>query len=147
MGNHWRIHLPEVLADSGSLAELSPRGLRLATYWTEIVAQASNYEATTTLRCRRRPQRRPCNTLPEAAATASVRCQRARVHVSAWSSRQLAGVTYLFRRQIWLWPVNPVRGEVFAVHDRKRVFASTRAAPPERHTCARLRISAVKAAA
>jgi len=30
------------------------------TNWTEIVAQASNYEEPTTVQCRRRPNRRPC---------------------------------------------------------------------------------------
>jgi hypothetical protein len=60
MGNHWCIHLPDFLAQNGTIAACSPRGLRLAQYWTEIVAQASNYEAPTTVRCRRRPRRRPC---------------------------------------------------------------------------------------
>jgi hypothetical protein len=60
VGNYWSIHLPHLLAPSGALAALSPRGLRLAKYWTEIVAQASNYDEPTTLQCRRRPGRRPC---------------------------------------------------------------------------------------
>jgi len=42
---------------------LSPRELRLAKYWTEIVAQASNYEEPTSLRCRRRPGGRSCGGL------------------------------------------------------------------------------------
>jgi hypothetical protein len=63
MGNHWCIHLPDLLAENGTIAAHSPRGLRLAQYWTEIVAQASNYEAPTTVRCRRRPRRRPCGAL------------------------------------------------------------------------------------
>jgi hypothetical protein len=62
MGNHWSIHLPDLLAANGTIAAYSPRGLRLAQYWTEIVAQASNYEAPTTVCCRRRPRRRPCGT-------------------------------------------------------------------------------------
>ncbi len=39
---------------NGALAALSPRGLKLSQFWTEIVAQASNYEAPTTILCRRR---------------------------------------------------------------------------------------------
>lgn len=60
MGNYWSIHLPHLLAENGTIAACSPRGLRLAKYWTEIVAQASNYEEPTTIRCRRRPGRHPC---------------------------------------------------------------------------------------
>jgi hypothetical protein len=52
-----------MLEPNGTLAALSPRGLRLAEYWTEIVAHASNYDEPTTLRCRRRPGRRPCGGL------------------------------------------------------------------------------------
>lgn len=63
MGNQWCIHLPDFLAENGTIAAYSPQGLRLAQYWTGIVAQASNYEAPTTLRCRRRPGRRPCRAL------------------------------------------------------------------------------------
>lgn len=63
MGNYWSIHLPHLLEPNGTLAPLSGRSLRLAQFWTEIVAQASNYEATTTLHCRRRPERRPCGGL------------------------------------------------------------------------------------
>jgi hypothetical protein len=63
LGNYWSVHLPHLLAADGTLAPLTGRGLRLATYWTEIVAQASNYDAPTTLRCRRRPGRRPCGGL------------------------------------------------------------------------------------
>jgi hypothetical protein len=44
MGNYWSIHLPDLLADNGTIAAYSPRGLRLAKYWTEIVVQASNYD-------------------------------------------------------------------------------------------------------
>jgi hypothetical protein len=63
VGNYWSVHLRDYLEPSGTLAALSPRGLRLAKYWTEIVAQASNYDAPTTLRCRRRPGRQPCGGL------------------------------------------------------------------------------------
>ena len=63
MGNYWSIHLPDLLADNGTDPAYSSRGLRLAKFWTEIVAQASNYEEPTTLRCRRRPGRRPCGGL------------------------------------------------------------------------------------
>jgi hypothetical protein len=63
MGNYWSIHLPDLLAANGTIAAHSPRGLRLAKYWTEIVAQASNYDEPTSLQCRRRPHRRPCGGL------------------------------------------------------------------------------------
>jgi hypothetical protein len=52
--------LPHLLAPNGTLAPQAGRGLRLAQYWTQIVAQASNYDEPTTLRCRRRPGRRLC---------------------------------------------------------------------------------------
>jgi hypothetical protein len=60
LGNYWGIHLPHFLTPNGTLAPLSGRGLRLAEYWTQIVAQATLYDEPTTLRCRRRPGRRPC---------------------------------------------------------------------------------------
>lgn len=60
MGSYWSVSLRDYLAPNGTLAALSPRGLRLAMYWTQIVAQASNYDEPTTLRCRRRPGRKPC---------------------------------------------------------------------------------------
>jgi hypothetical protein len=63
MGNYWSVGLKDYLAPNGTLAALSPRGLRLARYWAEIVAQASNYDASTTILCRRRPGRKPCGTL------------------------------------------------------------------------------------
>jgi hypothetical protein len=63
MGTYWSVHLPDLLADNGTIAAYSPSGLRLAKYWTAIVGQASNYDEQTTLRCRRRPQRRPCGGL------------------------------------------------------------------------------------
>lgn len=63
MGNYWSVSLKDYIAPNGALAALSPRGLKLAEFWTEIVAQASNYDAPTTILCRRRPGRRPCGTL------------------------------------------------------------------------------------
>jgi hypothetical protein len=48
MGNSWIVNLRHFLEPSGALAPLSGRGLRLAEYWTQIVAQASNYEEPTT---------------------------------------------------------------------------------------------------
>ena len=63
MTNSWSIHPPHLLDEKGSLASPSGRGLRLAQYWTEIVAQASNYDEPTTLRRRRRPGRRACKAL------------------------------------------------------------------------------------
>jgi len=63
MLDYWIVHLPDLLADNGWIAVYSPRGLRLAKYWTEIVAQASNYDEPATLQCRRRPRRRPCGGL------------------------------------------------------------------------------------
>jgi hypothetical protein len=63
VSNYWSIHLPHLLKPDGALAPLTGRGLSLAKYWTEIVAQASNCDEPTTLRCRRRPGRRPCGGL------------------------------------------------------------------------------------
>jgi hypothetical protein len=63
MGNYWSVCLKDYIAPNGALVALSPRGLKLAQFWTEIVAQASNYDAPTTIRCRRRPRRQPCGTL------------------------------------------------------------------------------------
>jgi hypothetical protein len=63
VGNYWSVCLRDYLEPNGTLAPLTGRGLRLAQYWTEIVAQASNYDEPTTLRCRRRPGKRPCGEL------------------------------------------------------------------------------------
>jgi hypothetical protein len=63
VGNYWSVHLPHVLDEKGTLQGLTGRGLRLATFWTDIVAQASNYEEPTTIKCRRRPGRRTCGGL------------------------------------------------------------------------------------
>ncbi len=60
VSNYWSIHLPHLLQPNGTLAPFTGRGLRLAQYWAAIVAQASNYDEPTTLRCRRRPGRKPC---------------------------------------------------------------------------------------
>jgi hypothetical protein len=63
VGNYWSVHLPHVLDEKGTLLGLTGPGLRLAKYWTQIVAQASNYDEPTTLRCRRRRGRRHCGGL------------------------------------------------------------------------------------
>ncbi|MGP8113754.1 MAG: hypothetical protein ACLQFF_07750 [Steroidobacteraceae bacterium] len=63
MPNTWIVDLGHFLGPNGALAPLSGRGLRLAEYWTQIVSQATNYDEPTTLRCRRRPGRRPCTGL------------------------------------------------------------------------------------
>lgn len=63
MSNYWSVSLQEYLAPNGAFAALSPRELRLAAYWAEIVAQDSNYDEPTTLRCRRQPGRHPCTGL------------------------------------------------------------------------------------
>jgi hypothetical protein len=63
VSNYWSIHLPHLLKPNGTLAPLTGRALGLAKHWTEIVAQASNYDEPTILRCRRRPRRRPCGGL------------------------------------------------------------------------------------
>ena len=60
MANTWIIDLQHYLTPAATLAELPARARRLAEYWTEIVAQASNFDGPITLRCRRRPGRRPC---------------------------------------------------------------------------------------
>lgn len=61
MGDTWIVDLRHYLAADGTLiAELPSRARILAEYWTQIVAQGSNFEEPTTLRCRRRPGRRAC---------------------------------------------------------------------------------------
>jgi hypothetical protein len=61
MADTWVIDLQHYLTPAGTLvSELSGRGRRLAEYWTEIVAQGSNFDTPITLRCRRRPGRRRC---------------------------------------------------------------------------------------
>jgi hypothetical protein len=60
MRKSWNVHLKGYLAPNGTVAAFPPQILRLAKYWTEIVAQASNYDAPTTLKCRRWYRRRRC---------------------------------------------------------------------------------------
>jgi hypothetical protein len=60
---HYSVDLRHFLEPSGALAQLPGPGMRLAQYWTEIVSQATLYDDPTTLRCRRRPRRRPCGAL------------------------------------------------------------------------------------
>jgi len=56
----WSIDLRHYLTPAGTLAALPARGRVLAEYFTQIVAQGSNFGAPIALRCRRRPRRRPC---------------------------------------------------------------------------------------
>jgi hypothetical protein len=60
MGNYWSLNLRDFLAPNGSIAPGSGRALRLAQFCADIVAQASNYDEPTTMRCRRRPGHKPC---------------------------------------------------------------------------------------
>jgi hypothetical protein len=48
---------------SARLPPIPPEVYGLPSIGLKIVAQASNYEAPTTVRCRRRPRRRPCGAL------------------------------------------------------------------------------------
>jgi len=59
----WSIDLRHFLQPDGKLAPLPPQAQRLFNYWTEIVSQATQYDDPTTLRCRRRPGRKPCSAL------------------------------------------------------------------------------------
>jgi hypothetical protein len=61
MGNYWSIHLRDLLADNGTMRPIPPRGLRLATYWTEIVAPGKQLRRTNHL------------TLPTPSTPATVR--------------------------------------------------------------------------
>lgn len=60
MGNYLSVHLPILLEPNGTLAPMLGREKRLAEYRTQIVSGATNFDAPTTLRCRRRPLRKPC---------------------------------------------------------------------------------------
>jgi hypothetical protein len=61
MANTWIIDLRHYLKPGGQLVELpTGRARRLAEYWTQIVAQGSNFDAPISLRCRRRPGHRAC---------------------------------------------------------------------------------------
>jgi hypothetical protein len=64
MANSWIVDIRHFMAPTGAFApELPNRARILAEYCGEIVAQATNYDEPTTIRCRRRPQRRACNGL------------------------------------------------------------------------------------
>jgi hypothetical protein len=65
MGDTWIVDLRHYLTPTGTLADLPPRARILAQYWTQIVAQGSNFDEPITLRCRRRPLRRLCEGLLE----------------------------------------------------------------------------------
>jgi hypothetical protein len=60
MPNTWIVDLRHFLTSGGTLADLPSRARILAQYWTQIVAQGSTFDASPTLRCRRRPRRRRC---------------------------------------------------------------------------------------
>jgi hypothetical protein len=60
MGNYLNVHLPVLLEPNGTLAPMLGKEKRLAEYCTQIVSEATNYDEPTTLRCRRRPGRKPC---------------------------------------------------------------------------------------
>jgi hypothetical protein len=61
MSDTWVIDLRHFLDPAGAVARLPAPARYLARYWTEIVAQGSNFDEPVTLRCRRRPRRRPCS--------------------------------------------------------------------------------------
>jgi hypothetical protein len=60
MANTWIVDLRQFLTSAGTLAPLPSRARILAQHWTRIVAQGSTFDQAPTLRCRRRPRRRPC---------------------------------------------------------------------------------------
>jgi hypothetical protein len=60
MPDTWVIDLRHYLKPDGQLAEMPGRARHLAEYWTQIVAQGSNFDAPVSLRCRRRPGHRAC---------------------------------------------------------------------------------------
>jgi hypothetical protein len=60
MPNSWVVDLRHFLTPAGALAALPRPARALAEYWTQIVAQGSLFGEPVTLRCRRRPARRPC---------------------------------------------------------------------------------------
>jgi hypothetical protein len=58
----WIIDLRHYLTPTGAIADLSPRGRRLAEYFASIVADATTeLDEPPTVRCRRRPGRRRCD--------------------------------------------------------------------------------------
>lgn len=63
MSGYWTVDLRHFLDDSGRIALPAGRGRRLAEYWAEIVSQATLFDDPTSIRCRRRPGRRPCRAL------------------------------------------------------------------------------------
>jgi hypothetical protein len=44
MGSIWIVNLRHYLTPAGTVAELPPRTRILAQYWTQIVAQGSNFD-------------------------------------------------------------------------------------------------------
>jgi hypothetical protein len=71
MGSIWIVNLRHYLTPAGTVAELPPRARILAQYWTQIVAQGSNFDEPITLRCRRRPRRRLCEEMAAPSVTVS----------------------------------------------------------------------------
>jgi hypothetical protein len=67
MANTWIVDLRHFLTSAGTLAPLPSSARILAQYWTHIVAQGSTFDQPLTLRCRRRPRRRPCAGILEIA--------------------------------------------------------------------------------
>jgi hypothetical protein len=65
MGNTWIVDLRHYMTPAGTVADLPPRAGTLAQYWTQIVAQGSNFDQPITLRCRRKPRRRLCEGMLE----------------------------------------------------------------------------------
>jgi hypothetical protein len=63
MANTWIVDLRHFLTPMGTVADLPPRARILGQYWTQIVAQGSNFDEPITLRCRRR--RRLCEGILE----------------------------------------------------------------------------------
>jgi hypothetical protein len=63
----WVVDLRHYLAPSGAIAEMPAPARRLAEYFASIVVDAtSNLDDSPSVRCRRRPRRRPCPGVLEA---------------------------------------------------------------------------------
>jgi len=61
MGNTWIVDLRHYLDPSGAFANLPSRARLLAEYFAIVVVDATaNLDEEPTVRCRRRPGRRPC---------------------------------------------------------------------------------------
>jgi hypothetical protein len=61
MANTWIIDIRQYLSPTGAFADLPSRARRLAEYFTGIIVDATtNLEHEPSVRCRRRPGRRPC---------------------------------------------------------------------------------------